>query len=89
MKVNPRRIPKTQHDVDKAYERGMEAGSKGALTIMLYVMQDKFGADEEKLKEFADAFNYMLDSIAKGYVKESDFESVLKVEYGTIVKVEV
>lgn len=84
---NPRRIPRSQADVDKALERGKEIGSKGALAIMLYTLKDKFGADDAQLKEFADAFNYTLDSVAKGYVKEKDLESVLLEEYGTTIEV--
>jgi hypothetical protein len=80
---NPRRQPKTQADVDKARATGFNEGIKGALTIFLYTLRDKFSASDEQLKEFADAFNYTLDSINKGYVKEKDLQTVIREEYGT------
>ncbi len=86
-KPNPRNIPRTQADVDKAYQRGQDEGTQGALTIMLYTLKDKFGADDDQLKQFADAFNYTLDGIAKGYVKESDLRTVIKKEYGITVEI--
>ena len=82
---NPRKIPRTQADVDKAYKRGMNDGLQGALTIMLYTLKDKFGSEDTDLKEFADAFNYTVDGINKGYVSEKDLQSVIKDEYGTTV----
>ena len=82
---NPRKIPRTQADVDKAYKRGMNDGLQGALTIMLYTLKDKFGSEDAELKEFADAFNYTVDGINKGYVSEKDLQSVIRDEYGTMV----
>jgi len=84
-KPNPRKIPRTQADVEQAYKRGMNDGTQGALTIMLYTLKDKFGTDDDQLKEFANAFNYTVDGIAKGYIKESDLKTVIKEEYGTEV----
>jgi len=84
---NPRRIPRTQADVDKAYKRGMTDGLQGALTIMLYTLKDKFGTGDEELQEFADAFNYVVDSINKGYVSEADLRTVVRAEYGTEIEV--
>jgi len=82
---NPRKIPRTQADVDKAYKRGMNDGLQGALTIMLYTLKDKFGTDDTELKDFANSFNYTVDGINKGYVSEKDLQSVIRDEYGTTV----
>ena len=82
---NPRKVPKTQADVDKAYKRGMNDGLQGALTIMLYTLKDKFGTDDAELTEFANAFNYTVDGINKGYISEADLRGVIKDEYGTTV----
>ena len=81
-KVNPRRIPKTQADVAKAYTHGREDGTKGALTIILYCLKDKYGWDDMRLQGFAEMFNYTVDSVCQGYVTEADLRSVIKVEYG-------
>ena len=82
MKVNPRRIPKTQADVERAYSLGRDDGTKGALTIMLYTLKDKYGWDDMRLQGFSEMFNYTVDSISRGYITESDLKSVIKVEYG-------
>ena len=86
MKVNPRRIPRTQQDVDRAFDKGLLAGSVGALTIMLYVLKDKFDAEDEQLKEFSDAFDYVSDSMAKEYITQADLAQVIKEEYHTVLR---
>lgn len=84
-RINPRKIPRTQADVEQAYRRGMNDGTQGALTIMLYTLKDKFGTSDEDLRDFAEAFNYTVDGISRGYIKESDLKTVIKEEYGTTV----
>lgn len=86
MKVNPKRIPRTEADVLKARTHGYEEGIRGALTIMLYTLKDKFNADDEQLQEFSNAFNYTVDGINKGYVKPKDLQMVIREEYGTTVE---
>lgn len=86
-KVNPKRVPKSQADVNKAYDKGLTDGSICALTIMLYCLKDKFNADDEQLQAFADAFNYLVDSMAKGYITQADLKCVVKEEYGTVLTV--
>ena len=48
-KKSPKSIPRTQRDVDRAYDKGLLDGSIGALTIMLYVLKDKFDAEDDQL----------------------------------------
>ena len=85
-KQNPRNIPRSQRDVDRAYDKGLLDGSVGALTIMLYVLKDKFGAEDDQLKEFSDAFDYVADSMAKGYITQADLKTVIKEEYHTVLR---
>ena len=80
-KTNPRRVPKTQADVDKAYDRGREEGAKSSIIIMMYAMKDKLGATDEQLTEFFDAITYTVDSIHKGYITEKDLQTVIKEDY--------
>ena len=88
-KVNPRRVPRSQFDVDKAYDRGLTDGTVCGLTVMLYVMKDKFGADDDQLKQFSDAFNYVIDSMARGYITQADLKCVVREEYGTVLEVRI
>ena len=87
MKTNPRRIPRSQADVDRAYELGKEAGTALCLTLVLFTLQDKFGAGDEELTQFHEAFHYTLDSLGKGYITEADLRRVLKDEYSTEIEV--
>ena len=84
--TNPRKIPRTQADVDKAYDKGLIDGTVCGLTVMLYVLKDKFDADDEQLQEFSKAFNYIVDSMAKGYITQADLKCVVKEEYGTVIE---
>ena len=85
-KKSPKSIPRTQQDVDRAYDKGLLDGSVGALTIMLYVLKDKFDAEDEQLQEFSDAFNNTADGMAKGYITQADLKTVIKEEYHTVLR---
>ena len=87
-KKSPRSIPRTQQDVDRAYKRGRDDGVKLCLTLVLFTLQDKFGADDAQLTEFSGAFHYTYDSINKNYIKGSDLQRVMKEEYGTVISEE-
>lgn len=80
-KTNPRKIPKTQADVDHAYENGKTAGAKSSIIIMMYALKDKFGASDEELTDFFNAITYTIDSINKGYITEKDLQTVIKEDY--------
>lgn len=86
-KTNPRRIPRTQADVDRAYDKGLTDGSVCALTVMLYVLKDKFGAEDAQLAEFSEKFNRTIEAMNDGYVTEADLKTVVKEEYGTVITV--
>ena len=80
-KINPRKIPRTQADVEKAYRRGQADGTKAAMTILLYVLKDKFGSSDEDITQLVEAFRSTIESIAGGYVSEADLRRVVKDEY--------
>ena len=84
---SPRSIPRSQQDVDRAYQKGLDAGTELCLTLVLYTLKDKFNADDAQLTEFSDAFHYTLDSIQRGYITEADLRTVMKVEYDTTIEV--
>lgn len=86
MKVNPKRIPRTEADVIRARTQGYDEGIRGSLTIMLYTLRDKFSWTDEQLQAFSDAYNYTVDSINRGYIKPKDLQLVIKEEYGTTVE---
>lgn len=87
-KTNPRRIPRTQKDVDDAEKRGWERGTNEALVIFLYALVDKHrpqeGEDQqfmEDIKQLAEDIHDTCDSVEKGYINAADMEKVLTDEY--------
>lgn len=80
-KLNPRKVPRTQADVEKAYRRGEVDGTRAAMTILLYVLKDKFNASDEDVMELSNAFRSTTESVAKGYVSEADLRRVVRDEY--------
>lgn len=80
-KINPRNIPRSQADVDKAYDRGKTDGAKSSIIIMMYALKDKFGASDDELTDFFNAITYVVDSINKGYITEKDLQTVIKEDY--------
>ena len=88
MKTNPKRVPRTQADVEKAHQNGMLFGTEFALNIVLYVLKDKHEASDEDIMRLRDEFVYQIDSISKGYLKYTDVKKALQTEYDLTVKLE-
>ena len=88
MKTNPKRIPRSQADVEKAHQNGMLFGTEFALNIVLYVLKDKHEASDEDIMRLRDEFVYQIDSISKGYLKYTDVKRALQTEYDLTVKFE-
>lgn len=81
-KINPRRIPATKADIEKAKKRGTEEAVRRAISLMLYVLIDKHGTTMEEIQRMAKELNYCADSVSKGYIKWRDIERVVFEEYG-------
>ena len=80
-KVNPRRRPVTQADVDRAADRGMLQGVEFAITTILWVLVDKHDAPAEDIKTLHDELEYLWDSITRKYVSYPDIQKHLSEEY--------
>lgn len=79
-RTNPRRLPATQADVDRAKDAGMKEATGYAMAIMLTVLVDKFdGADY--IADVWREVNDLSDSVVKGYVTVADLRNTLKREY--------
>lgn len=81
-KPNPRRIPRTQADVDHALKLGQAQGVDLAMTIFFTAMMDKGIVPREQVPKMWDACLYVSDSIIKGYVNIYEQQRVLQEEYG-------
>ena len=51
--MNPRRVPRTQKDVDAAYDRGITEGLHRGIELMLYVLIDKHAAPMDDVQQLA------------------------------------
>ncbi len=80
-KVNPRRRPATQADVDRAKNTASDKAIYLAMAIFLTVLVDKFNGSEY-INDVWKEVNNLSDSINRGYVSVSDLIHTLKEEYG-------
>ena len=85
-KVNPRRRPATQADVQRAKQKGQEEAMKLAWSILFTVLRDKEGYDLEGLQRVWKEVDDLSDSIAKGYCTVTDLRDVLKQEIGADIE---
>lgn len=80
-RINPRRVPRTQADVDKAYNDGIVEGLNRGIDLMLYVLIDKHDAPMDDLQQLAGELNHAAQCVAGGYVTWADIRQILKA-YG-------
>ena len=79
-KVNPNNIPKTQADVDRGYERGVNDGVANAIAIFMMVAHDKFDMGD-KIPELWKEITKLSEEIREGRVTFSEIRHVLLEEY--------
>lgn len=84
-KANPRRIPRTQRDVDAAYDAGITEGLNRGIELMLYVLIDKHDAPMEDVQQLARELNHAAECVAEGYITWPDIRQMLR-EYDVEVE---
>lgn len=80
-KVNPRRRPASQADVEKAKREATVEAMKRVLYLILFLLIDKHGAPLEDIQQLAREVNEEADSVASGEIKWKDIEWVVEEEY--------
>lgn len=85
-KINPRRRPASQADVEKAKREAQSQAINYAWAIFFTVMRDKEGYGKERLRRVWDAVNELSDSISKGYVNIKDLMRVLESEANIVIE---
>lgn len=81
-KPNPRKVPATQADVDKARKQGQTQGVELAMAIFFTAILDKGYVDREKIPALWDSVLYVSGSIIDGYVNIFEQKKMLLEEYG-------
>ena len=84
-RVNPRRKPATQADVEKAKRQAQTHAINMVWAVFFTALRDKEGYGYTRLRRVWDEVNYISDSIDKGYVKLDDLVNEL-AEYGITLK---
>ena len=77
---NPNKIPRTQADVDRAYQRGVLDGSNNAAVIMMSALLDKFNA-ADWMVDIWNAFSAKSRAVLDHDVTIADLRCVLREEY--------
>jgi len=86
-KVNPRRVPRTQKDVDAAFNRGIAEGLHRGIELMLYVLIDKHATPVDDVQQLAAELNHAAECVAEGYITWKDIRKMLR-EYDLEVELE-
>ena len=84
-KINPRRKPATQADVEKAKKEVQDKTICLAWAIFFTVLRDKHGFGKQRLARVWDEVNELSDSIAKGYVSIKDLMRTLETEANIVL----
>ena len=79
-KPNPRRVPRTQADVDRAYTDGVKDGSHIASVIMMSALLDKFDFGD-RISEVWKAFEKLSLEVMERRVTVPELRMVLREEY--------
>ncbi len=83
-KTNPRKVPRSQEDCDRAWQKGVIDGVSNACAIFLTVLLDKFGG-EDHIQEVWREINKLSEEVREKRVSVSDLRRVLADEYGVYV----
>lgn len=84
-KVNPRRRPCSEADLNRAKNKAVEDAIQFVKTIFFTVLLDKYGWNKEQLAEFRDRYVGLSDEIEESRISYADLRQVLKAEYEIIV----
>lgn len=79
-KVNPRKIPRTQADCDRAWERGVLDGVSNATAMFLTVIVDKFNGADHVMSVWNE-INKLSAEVKERRVSVADLKNTLKEEY--------
>lgn len=78
---NPRRIPATQADVNKAREEGRHEGYLKLLTLFLWVWCEDFGASDDDVRRMGERIKFYAEEVASGRLRWKDIKEAMADEH--------
>ena len=84
-RVNSRRKPATQADVEKAKRQAQTHAINMVWAVFFTALRDKERFGYTRLRRVWDEVNYLADSVSKGYVSIVDLEKELE-DYGITLR---
>lgn len=85
-KINPRRRPASQADVQRAKADAMDDAVTVAWAILFTVLRDKESFGNDALRRVWDEVNYLSESINRGFVNVNDLRRALEDEAGIVLR---
>lgn len=84
-KVNPRRRPATQADIERSKREAQDKALNLAMAIFLTVLADKECYNKDGVRRVWNEVNSLSQSIADGYVNLYDLRKTLNDEYDIVI----
>lgn len=81
-KINPRKIPRSQADVERAFNEGFIDGAKDFLDVMVFTLGCDCDMSDEWLDFFHERFMANYDSHINGELTTSDMKKTAYAEKG-------
>lgn len=85
-KINPVNKPRSQADVDRAFDRGLMLGLKQGEILLMYTLVDKHEHELDIVQVWHDILK-IEHEMAEGRLNLSDIRCTLKEEYGMVFEV--
>ena len=79
-RINPRRHPMTEADVEKAKKGAVDTALKLSQAIYLTVLKDRFGFDNDQIADAWQAMDKLSQEVVEGRINLWDLVTVLKEE---------
>lgn len=85
-KTNPRDIPATQADVNRAKKAAYNQAIDICWAVIMNVMHDKYGFGKDRMKRLWGQIGKLSDEVTEGRVKVNDIKRTLLEECGISIE---
>ena len=85
-KTNPKKIPATLYDVERARREGRYEGFNGLMSMFLWVASEDFNFNDSDLEKLQQRILFYCEEISAGRLKLADIISALKEEHDITIE---